>query len=386
PALVALVGLLISRRTLAVPVPKIGVPLALLGGLAWSSVLVADNKASAVLGAVEWSAYGLIFFAVVAGGGRSTSRLLLGAIAIGGTAAAMLAIRQYGQVKAFDPGFRAQGPWNNPNAIGAYLGIALIAALALVPTSERLGKLGAGLGAILIALALALTQSRGAYLTTGIGVVVWLATLGLTRSRRVLPALGTAAVVLVLAVVMTLAATRPPANASAGGGGAFNRIGNTQEASVQSVGFRRLLWSSAIDLVRATPYGGGLNSFGPRSAQPGRVTQTQLAHSTPLQLAAELSPLGAVLFLAFFAIVFVTAFRGAKRLDEGRKGVLAGATGALVAILAHNFGDSDAYYFGLGVTIFALAGLLLLAASDTSAPELVPTNWRWTGSASILVV
>ena len=385
PALVALMGLLLTRRTLAVPVPKIGVPLAILGALAWSSILVADNKASALLGAVEWSAYGLVFFAVVAGGGRSESRTLLGAIAIGGTAAAALAVRQYGEMKGFDPGFRAQGSWNNPNAIGAYLGVALVAALALVPISERTGKLLAGLGAVLITLGLALTQSRGAYLTTGIGVIVWIATLALTRSPNVLRAVGVAVVALALGGLLTVAATRRPTS-SPEGSSPFGRVGNAQEASVQSVGFRRLMWRSAIALTRETPYGGGLNSFGPRSAQPGLATQTQLAHSTPLQLAAEISPVGALLFLGFFGIVLFTAARGARKLNESRKGVFAGAMGALVGLLLHNFGDSDGYYFGLGVTLFALAAIALLAASDTSAPELIPTNWRWAGTGGLLVV
>ena len=383
PALAAFVWLLLRRRTIALPGPRIGVPLATLGGLAWASALASQYRGLALPGAVEWSAYGLVFFGIVAGGGRNGGRLLLGAIVAGGTVTALLAVRQYGDMKATDPGFRVFGPWNNPNATGAYLAIALVLALALLQGAERLAKLGFGLAATLIGLGLALTQSKGAWLAAAVGLSVWLLSLALMRSGRAVAAVGGSVLVLGLVAVFSFVATRPPASGGASTGGGFTRITGAEASSSQSVGFRKLLWRSALDLARDEPLNGGLGSFGPRSAKPGLVTQTQLAHSTPLQLSAELTPLGGVLFLLFFALVAWTSLRGARALGEERKAVLAGAGGALACALLHNFTDSDAYTFGLGITLFALAAVLLLAASDTTAPELVPLPWRVAGAGTI---
>ncbi len=385
PALLAFAVLLLRRRTVALPGPKIGVPLAVLGGLAWASALGSSYRGAALPAAVEWSAYGLVFFGLVAAGGRNGGRLLLGAIALGGAITALLAVRQYGDMKGADPNFRVFGPWNNPNATGAYLAIALVCALALIPGAERLGRLAAALGAVVVALGLALTQSKGAWLACGVGLAVWLLTLVLSRSRRSLVAGGGALAVLAVAAALAFAATRPPAPGPTGAsaGAAFGRISNSEASSAQSVGFRRLLWRSAWDLARTEPLEGGLNSFGPRSARPGHVTQTQLAHSTPLQLACEITPLGGGLFLLVFLVVAATAVRGARALGEERKPILAGAGGALACAIVHNFTDSDAYTFGLGLTLLALAAILLLAASDTSAPELVPLPWRLTGAGTI---
>lgn len=388
PALLTFAWLLLRRRTIAVPGPKIGVPLAALGGLAWAAALASDYRGMALPGAVEWSAYGLVFFGIVAGGGRNGGRLLLSAIVAGGTITALLAVRQYGDMKAGDPGFRVFGPWNNPNATGAYLAIALILALSLLPGAERLAKLGYGLAATLIGLGLALTQSKGAWLAAALGLFIWILTLAILRSKQTFAAIGGTISFIGVVVLLAFTATRPPAAApgASAGGGSFTRITDAEASSSQSVGFRKLLWRSALTLARREPLNGGLNSFGPRSAKPGLVTQTQLAHSTPLQLSAEVTPVGGVLFLAFFGIVAWTSLRGARSLGEERKTVLAGGGGALVCALAHNFFDSDAYTFGLGLTLFALAAVLLLAASDTTAPELIPLAWRAGGAGAIGVL
>ncbi|MER3496321.1 MAG: hypothetical protein C4320_05675, partial [Armatimonadota bacterium] len=384
PVLGAFLYAVLKYRVISTPLRTVAILIASLTGLYWASAAFSHYPGPALTAAAEWTAYSAAFLAIVATAGRRGAAFILLALAGAGLFSALLALRQFGDMRAFDPNYRVQGPWNNPNALGAFLVMSGLSALAGFGVLPRVGKLVTGVGLALLLAALTLTASKGAFLALAVGGVSWVILSVMLKVPNLKWSLLTVLLAVLLAGGLVKLATRSPEPSTSAGGG-LSRVTSSAEAS-QSVAFRRLLWRSAAELARQEPLNGGLQSFGPRSSKPGLVTQTGLAHSTPLQLASELTPMGGILFILFFGSCLIQALPGARSLSTERKGVLVAALSALLAGVFHNFIDSDAYYFGLGFPLFALAGIVLVSACDATAPELVPISMRRLGASLIVAL
>lgn len=192
---------------------------------------------------------------------------------------------------------------------------------------------GAVVGADLAAFVL--TQSRGAIVGLAVALLMAIVVAGRARPRMV-------ALVLILV---------------AGGVGYYfgykpaHIFGNRQHGGLSAASSGRIdLWRVALRVAEGHPVGGvGLGNF--QTVEPSYATQTLniefsryivtyrlVAHSTYLQVAAELGLVGLVLLLAVFGLPLRLAGRVLSRLDRERdelefhvRGLVAGTIGMLIA-------------------------------------------------------
>jgi hypothetical protein len=384
---IPLLSLILRRKLVHVIRTPTAVWMGAFFGLLLFSALASSFRVTSLIWFVEWCLMGLCFFAITTQLGRKQSRWMCLSLFAGITVNALLGIKEFGDMRAYDPTYRIFSGFISPNQTAAsYIG-GICLGLGLLPSTQRLTKLGIGLGTILQILALYLTQSKGAILCLPVGIVVLV--IGWAVQRRVsskawIPALVVPLVFGGIIVYGSQKSTEALATSGKGGTvGLAARIEST-EATMQSAGFRKLLWISTIKLAQERPYGWGIGSFQYVSGRPGIVTQTGLAHQTPLQLAAEATVLAPIAFLGLVISILFTALRGFKSQDETGIAIQLGSLAALGSLLAHNLIDSDMYIFGLGGMVFVLLGCLTTSAADAQSIELVFKTPRF-GLASGLI-
>jgi len=130
---------------------------------------------------------------------------------------------------------------------------------------------------------------------------------------------------------------------------------------------RAQFWSAALAASGDEPLKGiGSGSFGLYWNRHGDLqTPVQSAHSEPLELLAELGPIGLVAFLAFFAAIAGSGIRRARTADGAAAGAALGLIAAgLVGILIDWTWDVPA----VAVPLLVAAAVLTAGALD-SAPE-----------------
>lgn len=381
-ALTCIVGLSM-RRVLQLPNNRVAIALLVFVSVLTGSVFVSNFKSVSIAMWTHWVAYALVLFAAASASGRVRGPVVvLGAFVAGCSLSAVLAIREWGMYRAVDPTWRVFAVWNNPNALAGILLIGLVVALALMVTTDHLAPLAYGAAAVLIGFALFLTQSRGGLVAAFIGVVgVVLATLlskGVGRKAAALRLAGALASILLIVGVVTI--TSRTAKSALG-----QRLAAGGPATEQSVQFRKNLWRGALKSIANHPVGTGIGTYSYYSAESGLVTETQLAHSTPVQLAVEGSVLAPVALLGLLVIWIAVVARGKR--PEPRANVLRGAIiAAVVAAAIDGLGESNLYFFGTGVAIFMLMGLGLQLAADAVAPEYTPPPMRRLLAVGVAVV
>ena len=343
--------------------------LALFGACVGVSVVVTSFPAVTILNILEWAMMSLAFFSVTLCCGRKQSVIPLNGFIAGSTLAAILGIMEYGQARLADPGYRIFALQVGPNQAGALFAIGTVLCLVMSLRYDRLPKLALLLAGLMQGFALALTQSKGAILCLPIGLLFVLVGLLLLKPAKPGTVLATILCPLILIGLLTATAQRSASIQS--GTSIGSRVTNSGGEAVQSAGFRKLLWSSAIELTKERPYGWGLGSFWYESTRPGKVTQTTLAHQTFLQLACEASPVAPVALIAFLGAVVIWGLRGIKTLSKESQVFLVSLLGALAVAIAHNFIDSDMYIYGLGSAVFLFCGAFTASSSDSQAPEFV---------------
>lgn len=382
--LVAIAGAiaLLQRRVIQFPAAPLATALGLFTATIVASMTWSSFRAVSLGAAIPWITYAAIFFVgVMVLGRQSGPRWLLTSVATGGTLLAIRGIMEYGDMKPVDPTWRIFAGWVNPNATGAILMLTLFSALSLVPLSGRLGRLLAGVAAVLIVVGITLTQSKGTVLCLAVGIVVYLLAAAIWGKdlRKVALASGLGLVVAgtALGFVMMI-----PTKAN--GPVAVNRVaaaGTTQE---QSAGFRQALWKGSLELIKERPLGYGIGTYRFESARPGTTTQTVFTHQAFLQLAAE-SGVVVLALLAAAAAFWTRSFVRGTRGQSGEIGMMKAAIlASVLAISAHCFIDSDLFYYGVGMAFFALLAAGQLLATDGVTPELVPTKARGMAILSLM--
>jgi hypothetical protein len=343
--------------------------LALLGACIGVSIIVSSFPSVTVGVILEWAMMSLAFFSVTLCCGRKQSNIPILSFLTGATIVAILGIIEFGQERAFDPGYRIFAMQVGPNQAGALFASGTILALAMSLRFDRIPRLVLALSAFVLSLALVLTQSKGAIVCLPLGVAVLI--VGLLILRPTKPALILGGIIVPFVLTGGFIIGMQKSSKTASGTQAMSRVISSSSESAQSAGFRKLLWSSAIDLVKQKPYGWGMGTFWFESTRPGKVTQTTLAHETFLQLASEASPIAAISLIAFLGSVIVWGLRGIKTQAADNQILLVGILGTLTVAVAHNFVDSDMYIFGLGSMIFLLCGAFVASSSDSQAPEFI---------------
>ncbi|MBL8087957.1 MAG: O-antigen ligase family protein [Chthonomonas sp.] len=372
---VSIFGLALARRRVT-PTPnlKVLVPLMVLLGLLFISVIVSVARYISFVSFLEWATAATMLGAILVTAGRERGpRLLLAAIAVGGVAVSLVGIQEYAGSRALDPNWRIFGGWINQNVYAAVLNLCFFSALAWCWTGERVARLLAILGAGIILFALYLTQSRGGVLSIACGLLVCLL---LPLRRPTVRQIGSFVAPLIVAAVLVAGVLATKPGPKGGGTTAGPRILGGGAAPSNSADFRKLLWKSAITLAKENPAGSGLNTFQYVGTKPGLVSKTQLAHSSYLQLAAEATPFAAVTFVVVLVAVMLELGRRSHGEPEANQLIRSAVLGAIVAAAVHNQFDSLLYHFEYLLLLFGMIGIGLQVAADGSSPEVMPKPAR----------
>ncbi|MCO5295484.1 MAG: O-antigen ligase family protein [Fimbriimonadaceae bacterium] len=389
--LMAVLGLLVAligRKVIQLPAARLTSVLLLLAGVLLVTSAGTQYRASTLAELVEWGFYFAAFFASVALAGRGLGpRALLAALVAGCAFLSLKGLVEYGQMRQIDPSWRIFAGWVNANALAGMLLLGLPLAMALSVTSERLGRLLAGIAACLITLALLLTQSKGGLIGGGVALALFLMLAPLRSAKAERAALAVRLGVLLVAMVamggLLMASQRGGGGATAGKApqGALARVVDTSGTEAQSFTFRKNLWQSAVALVRTNPLGYGMGTYRYQSAKPGITPQTHFAHQSFLQLAVEASPIAAVLLVLFGVLWLRESLRKDSTLPGQTRTLRIAVAAALVGSAAHSCFDSDLYQFGIGFAFFALLGIGTELCSDAVTPEYLAPRWKGIGIA-----
>ena len=361
-----------TRKVIHVPNVRVTGWLAVFFGCIAVSLLWTSFWLPTLQGILQWIMMAMAFFAVTANAGKKQSIWVLFAFFAGTSLAAAAGILEYGQERLIDPGYRIYALQGGQNQAGALFAACSLLGVTLIFRVERLGKLLIAIGIVLQGLAMVLTQSKGAILCLPLGLAVLLVGLAILKPVPLKQAILAALVPFLLVGLLAVGAQQAARSTKQANTNApMSRFSNSSEAATQSAGFRKLLWLSAVDLMKKQPQGWGMNSYWYEGTRTGRMTQTALAHQTFLQLGAEASPIAAITLLGFVVAVILRASKGIRRAAEDTQLVYLGSLAVMVVSIAHNMIDSDMYIFGLGSMVFLLLGCMTSSSADSQAPEVI---------------
>ena len=325
-----------------------------------------------VSNAIENAGFFLVPFAVlfcqIAQFNWDARNLRAAAISIGavGAAIAVVAIVQFAirdlilnkelldsnQIKPF---FRVNSVFFDPNVLGRYMVMGIIAMGAAIAWSRggraAWGALAAGL-VMLVALALSFSLTSVAALLAGLGVLAWI-----RFGLRGVIASGVAILLTGTVFVLTGGLDRPD-------------IGPYRGFDEETSG-RGALLEGGFDLIEEEPLlGWGSGSFGRAYFDQIRKTRTTASHSEPINVAAEQGVPGVIAYLALL-VTMTWALLGVHRTGRFRVGIgadvrasaaLAAAAAGMTAMVVHTLG-----YVGF-LTDPATWALLAIAVALRRAP------------------
>ena len=302
-----------------------------------------DTKDAAIQIVFFYLPFPLLLLTVVAWW-RAIPRALptLAAVTIGlATVVAVLALVQYEahwifwnaklqQDDIYSQFYRVNGIFYDPNIMGRYLAIGMIAALAWMwirPTT-RVMLLGSG-ALVLLGGGLLVSFSRSSCLMVMVGVVLlaWRA----FGARRTLAVGGIAFVALAILAVASSHNIR-------------NALTSSHRASTVSEG-RFGLMSGGIKIWKLEPVAGsGVGSFQTRftaTETAGQIAHkhVSISHNTPITVLAELGVVGAALFVWLCIATWVVIWRGSRRT----RGDPSWAQWSLLAVITGIFVHSQLY-------------------------------------------
>ncbi|MDQ1654614.1 MAG: hypothetical protein QOI35_3814 [Cryptosporangiaceae bacterium] len=301
-------------------------------------------------------------------------RILVGAAVTGSLFVTVPAILGAGQLSAVYGGsivkHRPTGvAFTDPNELGSYAAIMAVLALGWILAArhraERAAAAVAGAGAF---LALALSLSRGAWFGTalGVGVIVILH----PKARR--PA-GWIALGCVLAGALAVLVLPSKGVTTI----IADRVTSVSDPSGNPYDVRPVTWREAIrEFGHAPVVGNGPGSFLVLSGSSGSELQfypRKHAHNGLLTVAAEMGSAGVLSVLGLVVTAMLAVRAKGRRLRVTRRwgdlGSLAGAAGAMAALLGHLTVDYPLRNPTLMITVWAVLGLLLAAVAMPADPQ-----------------
>ncbi len=348
-------------------------------------LFLAADRFAVVKELVMWTAFFVIFLAVVANRGPTSQQLAVVIASSAGMVAAIAVAKTGGksQIVSDVGGFvsgRATGSFAAPTLLGVFLAILLSLQLMFLvrgPTAwHRVGGLGA---AVLSLLALALAMTRSAFLAVAV-VTAWLLLVWRPFRRIGLPAAALAALILFSGVnpLSGVVDTRVLRDRLAS-------AGSTETTSAQ---LRLDLWKATPKMIEDNlPWGVGADNFVRQAPKygaigPGALPYTH-AHNVPLTVAAEFG-LPGLAALAWIAIALTRLCARAMRSEDDADRALGVALSAsFLAITVDGIFDyafSDNAFFFTVILLGALAvragrGEIVRApepATTERKPHLVP--------------
>jgi O-antigen ligase len=375
------------RGRIASPAPEgpavLNVPLAVLVAFFLVSTLwSADPEEAAVKAGFFYLPFVVLYLLVLAWWPRARALAALAVTTIaGGVIAALVGLWQYAageiwwnetlqQANVYSRFFRVNGIFFDPNILGRYLAIGILAALALAWVRRRPGELAALAGAVAImAAGLIVTFSRSSSLMLAVGLVL----LAVRAVGPLKTAIGTAALLIVL------------------GGAAIATNANVRHAVTDGDRLERVsegrfdLMEGGFEIWREEPVAGvGLGGFETRFEETltpleQRRVRVIVSHNAPITVLSETGAVGVALLVVLIVGAGWAVVRGSK--DEGDVGWARWTLGAMLAgIVIHSllyaalFEDPFTWVIaGAGV---ALAGTRPAAveAPRPVRPEPVPVS------------
>ena len=363
-----------KNRSVVLPKQKISAILLIFFLVLCLSISGSSFRSSSIDALLNWLLYFAAFLCTIGVTGRRFGPVLvMGAIVASSALVGLKGSIEYFQMHYKEPGYRIFAGWNNPNGLASLFSMTLPIAFGLSFNKHKAVTYIGMIGGVLIGSGLWLTQSKGGILAALIGVAVFIA-LAFSWKQKPLK-IGLSVLPLIAGIVLAVGLQAlPTEKASAGPGGRLTASGGESE---QSVGFRKLLWQSQIDLIKQKPITGwGVGTFIHASAKPGLVTQTVYGHQNYLQLAAEAGVGALIAFLALGVFWIYHVFKGSKSMPEEVNILKAGVIAAICAAGAHGMIESSLSYVGIGLLFFVILGLGLQLASDGTIPELMPKSFR----------
>jgi len=302
-----------------------------------------DTKDAAIQIVFFYLPFPLLMLAVVAWWPsiRRALPILAGVTIVFATAIAVLALVQYEtrwifwnaklqQDDIYSQFFRVNGIFFDPNIMGRYLAIGILATLAWIWLRPGRRELIVGAAAIVVMSGGVLVSfSRSSCLMLMVGIVL-LAWRGF-GPRRTLAVGGIAFVILAGGAIASSHNIR-------------HALTSTHRLSTVSEG-RFSLMSGGIDIWRKEPVGGsGVGSFQTRFTQTETAYQishkkVSISHNTPITVLAELGVIGAALFIW----LCVAVWRVIARLSRQVGGADAWIEWSLLAIITGIFVHSQLY-------------------------------------------
>jgi O-antigen ligase len=357
----------------------LNVPLAALIALFLVSTLwSADPEEAAVKAGFFYLPFTVLYLLVLAWWPRARALAALAVTTIaGGAIAAAVALWQFEsrdiwwnetlqQANVYSRFFRVNGIFFDPNILGRYLAIGILAALALAWVRRRPGELAALAAAVaLMAAGLVVTYSRSSTLMLMVG-------LALLAGRAVGPrraAIGGAALLIVL------------------GGATIAASDNVRRAATDADRLERVsegrfdLMKGGLEIWREEPIAGvGLGGFETRFEETltpleQRRVRVVISHNAPITILSETGLVGIALFIALIAGAGWAAVRGSR--DEGDAGWARWALGAMLAgILVHSLLYAalfeDPFTWVIAGAAAAVAGSRPSAAVAAPPPPVTP--------------
>jgi len=367
PFLVCLLYCVIRNKVVLLPQPNLLIGIAIFFFIAFISIFESRFISDSLLALSQIVCYGLAFFAIITGVGRKQGPItLVQSYVFASTVVSIFGIEEWLQSRAIDPTWRIFSNWSNPNALAIMLAVGLLLGIGLSIRCDRIALLLVNAAIALNAMALFLTQSRGGILATFIGIVVF-TILSFTKVNNTnIRSIGKIIPGVVLALLLIFGATHSVQNQGKSLG---NRLVSSSTSGTQSKEFRFNLWKGSIKSFELSPTGTGIGTYQYASTESGLVSQTELAHSNLIQLAVELSLIGALLFLNILFIWSKLVLKG-KWVNQEQGYILASIFACICTLFIDGLLESNFYYFGTGMLWFVLLGLGLLLANDGVSPEL----------------
>ncbi|MGD9696730.1 MAG: O-antigen ligase family protein [Thermoleophilia bacterium] len=340
----------------------LGVPLAafvavLLVSLLWS----ADPDQAAIKAACFYLPFTLLYVLVVAWWPRGRALATLTTITVaGGTVAALVGLYQYltrelwwnetlQQANVYSRFFRVNGIFFDPNILGRYLAVGILAALALAWYRRRPAELAAlAVAVAVMAGGLVVTFSRSSTLMLMVGLI-------LLASRAVGPLRALLCGGAILVVL---------------GGAAFATSGNVRDAATDSSRLEKVsegrfdLMRGGLTIWRDNPVvGAGLGGFEKRFEETltpveQRRVRVVISHNAPITVLSENGVVGGALLVALLLGAGWAMVRGSSR--QGMYGwarwtMAAAALGIVVHSLLYAALFEDPFTWVLAAAAVAVA-------------------------------
>jgi O-antigen ligase len=323
------------------------------------------------------------------------TRLELGTVRRAVTvAAAIVAAVGLVQLAGFDllswlpGGDHRSATFGNVNMAAQFVGLALVALLAVPPDDRGTRRRAAGIVTELLAVGavayIGLVAARSALLALVAAVVV-LAVVGRVTTARLARVGGAAALLAAVVLAIALAPAGPLAPS----------VRQSKEASAE---WRLAVWGDALRLIRDHPGGVGAGNFEHAfipyalagRSKPGEAIVFRSPHNEYLRLAAEDGLAGALLWLALL-VVLARAVHRSPATDRWRSGpgALVASGGAFLLVEASFQFPLELAFPSLLAAV--LLGLALAIVDESPAfpagdPEAGSRSRRRSGDVACVVV